>query len=426
MVDIKHRNNTIADFIFQLRKEKNLTYAELEELTGVHKSILHRIENGETKRPEFKTVKSIATALQIPYQGIVECYIEEENRIDTLFEILNEVITSNNVSLVSKVALRLLESPHKETEESLQRLLNFTETVKEDSVKIKLYEIIIQYSRGHGVMKYLAKGLLQKYLIERLDFKRLGQTYQGGQEVLHYTDFLTDAEKIIIYFRMGLHSYALKKNEECIQLCWAGIEHEKNDTELKARAYLAMIYAYSRLGNFDKVEQYLPAFEKLQYDFVEENVKILHAMVKVRKRDYEAAIPMLQSYMEELRQDNKIFMAEELLDIYFQKGDMNSIEELLKKEDEFLPDNLHSPTTSLSVGRYYRQKGAYQLSIGLVDEGVECFTKSLSLLTGTNQLKEQDEYIPDFFFYYAKCSKPLEPQHIIMLKEVNTTYLNNI
>ena len=88
----------------------------------------------------------------------------------------------------------------------------------------------------------------------------------------------------------------------------SGIEHEKNDTELKAKAYLAMIYAYSRLGNFDKVEQYLPAFEKLQYDFVEENVKIIHAMVKVRIKDYQASIPMLKSYMRELSKNNKIFM----------------------------------------------------------------------------------------------------------------------
>ncbi len=417
-MDAECQNKTIADIIFQLRKEKNLTYAELEELTGVHKSILHRIENGETKRPEFKTVKSIARALQIPYQGIVECYIEGESRIDTLFEILSEVITCNeNFSLVPKIALRLLQSPNKETEESLQRLLSFTETVKEETLKVKLYEMIIQYSRGHGVMTYLAKGLLQKYLIERLDFKRLEQTYQEGREVLHYTDFLTDEEKIIIYFRMGLHSYALKKNEECIQLCLAGIQQEKRDTELKARAYLAMIYAYSRLGNFDKVEQYLPVFEKLQYDFVEENVKILRAMVKVRKKDYQAAVPMLQSYMEELSQNNKIFMAEELLDIYYQRGNMESIEELLKKEAQFLPENLNSPTTCSSVGRYFRQKGVYKLSIGLVDEGVECFAKCLRLFTDINHLKEKDDCVRDLFFHYAKCSRPLEAQHIIMLKE---------
>ncbi|WP_233455098.1 helix-turn-helix domain-containing protein [Paenibacillus elgii] len=48
MVDIKYK--TISDIISQLRKEKNLTYAELEELTGVSRSVLNRIERGETKR----------------------------------------------------------------------------------------------------------------------------------------------------------------------------------------------------------------------------------------------------------------------------------------------------------------------------------------------------------------------------------------
>ncbi|MDO3682141.1 helix-turn-helix domain-containing protein [Paenibacillus ehimensis] len=46
MVDIKHQNKTISDIISQLRKEKNLTYAELEELTGVSRSVLNRIERG--------------------------------------------------------------------------------------------------------------------------------------------------------------------------------------------------------------------------------------------------------------------------------------------------------------------------------------------------------------------------------------------
>ncbi|MCP3772728.1 helix-turn-helix domain-containing protein [Paenibacillus sp. MZ04-78.2] len=422
MVDIKHRNNTIADFIFQLRKEKNLTYANLEELTGLRRGVLHKIQTGETKHPEFKTVKAIAPVLLVPYKKVIECYIEHENRVDTLLEILTEVITcEETVDLAPKVALRLLESPNNETEDSLERLFNFTQEMKGASLKVALFDVIIQYSRWHGTIPYLAKGLLQKYLIERLDFRRLEQTYQEGQEVLHYTDFLSDAEKIITYFRMGLHSYALKKNEECIQLCLAGIEHEKYDTELKARAYLAMIYAYSRLGNFDKVEQFLSTFEKLQYDFVEENVKILRVMVKVRKKDYQTAVPMLQSYMEELSQNNKIFMAEELLDIYCKRGNMKLVEQLLEKEAQFLPENLNSPTTCSSVGRYFKQKGVYKLSIGLVDEGVECFAKCLRLFTDINHLKEKYECVSDFFFHYAKRSRPLEAQHIIMLKEACAT-----
>ncbi|MFB0844298.1 helix-turn-helix domain-containing protein [Paenibacillus oleatilyticus] len=79
MVDIKHQNNTIADFIFQLRKEKSLTYAELEELTGVSRGVLHKIEIGETKHPEYKTVKAISPVLLVPYFQVIEGYIENEN-----------------------------------------------------------------------------------------------------------------------------------------------------------------------------------------------------------------------------------------------------------------------------------------------------------------------------------------------------------
>ncbi|UHA73633.1 helix-turn-helix transcriptional regulator [Paenibacillus sp. 481] len=46
------------------------------DLTGIHEGHLSRIENGETKLPDFKTVKSIATALNIPFDEYVERYIE--------------------------------------------------------------------------------------------------------------------------------------------------------------------------------------------------------------------------------------------------------------------------------------------------------------------------------------------------------------
>ncbi|XOK59229.1 helix-turn-helix domain-containing protein [Paenibacillus elgii] len=400
MVDIK-QNNTIADFIFQLRKERNLTYAGLEELTGVSRGVLHKIEIGETKHPEYKTVKAISPALLVPYFQVIEGYIENENRIDTLFEILTDVITREEIgSLAPKVALRLLESPNKGTEESLQRLLSFTETVKEETLKVKLYEIIIQYSRGHGVMTYLAKGLLQKYLIERLDFKRLEQTYQEGREVLHYTDFLSREEKITLYFRMGLHAHNTKKYADCINHCITGINLEDRDTELKARAYLAMINSYSHLKHYDTVEKYLDVFERFEYDFVVEAAKITRAITKARKKEYDIAVPLLRSYMNKLSNNYKISIATELIEIYLEIKDMKSIAELLEREREFLPNNPESPHTNYGIGVYYRQKGAYQLEIGTVYEGIQSFVLSMHAFGKINETKERGVHESNFHLFF--------------------------
>ncbi|MFB6367880.1 helix-turn-helix domain-containing protein, partial [Paenibacillus elgii] len=318
MVDIKHRNNTIADFIFQFRKANNLTYANLEELTGVSRSVLHRIERGETKRLELKNLRAIVAALPTHYMEIMECYLEEENRINTLFEVLEEVtICKECFLLVPKVAIRILESHSVETEESLQRLFNFTQTVTDDSLKVTLYTLIIKFSRERGVPYYVAKGLLQKYLIKRNDLKQLEESFRMGQEVLYYTKFLSREEKITFYFRMALHAKNINKYNECIQLCELGLPLETEDTDLKTRAYLAMINSFSQLGDYETVERHLNIFEKMRNDFVVIPAKATRALTKARKKEYDVAIPMLRKYLGELGKEYSLHIADELLEIYF-------------------------------------------------------------------------------------------------------------
>ncbi|WP_088832052.1 helix-turn-helix domain-containing protein [Paenibacillus tyrfis] len=412
MVGVKLK--TISDIIFQLRKEKNLTYAELEELTGVSKSVLNRIERGETKRLEFKNLKAIATTFPAQYSEIMECYLEEENRINTLFEVLEEVTTcEESFLLVPKVGARILELHTVKTEESLQRLFDFTRTVNHDSLKISLYAIIIKYSRERGVPYYVAKGLLQKYLIERNDFEKLEESFQSGQEILHYTNFLSREEKTTSYFRMALHAYAIKKFEECIQLCEKGLLLEEEDTELKARVYLAMINSFSQLRDYEAVERHLNIFEKMKNDFVVVPAKATRAFTKARKREYDVAIPMLRKYLEELGKEYRLHIADELLEIYFQLGDLESIAEILEKEEELLPEHPQTPHKYTTVGRFHRYKGFYQLSKGLLDEGIENYVKSLESFGSVNALEEKDKFMKELLSYHIKLSKPLDLKHII-------------
>ncbi|WP_083989774.1 helix-turn-helix domain-containing protein [Brevibacillus sp. WF146] len=41
---------------------------QLANLAGIHKAVISKIENGDTKRPEWKTIKAIASILDIPYE----------------------------------------------------------------------------------------------------------------------------------------------------------------------------------------------------------------------------------------------------------------------------------------------------------------------------------------------------------------------
>ncbi|MDO3678900.1 helix-turn-helix domain-containing protein [Paenibacillus ehimensis] len=419
MVDIKYQHKTISDIIFQFRKEKNLTYTEFEELTGVSRSVLHRIERGETKRLELKNLKAIAAALPGHYTEIMECYLQEEYRTENLFEILNEILMCEvSHSLAPKIALKILQSPNKDTEDALQRLYEFTEKLSDPSLRVALYKIIVKYSREHGVMKYIAKGLLQKHLIERLDLKRLEKSFHDGQEVLHYLNFLSLEEQITLYLRMTLLAFATKKYDECIQLCKTGVLLEQNDTELKARAYLAMINSYLLSGNYDEAEKALEIFELFTYDFVEEAVKITRAVLKARRKEYDKAVPMLQNYIEEIGKENKVHLVIELLDIYLQTENMEAIAEILDKEEELLPDCPQTPQKHFDIGMYYRLKSVYSFKVGLFEEGIEGIVHSLNHFGVINDLKEREKCIRILLYYSAKYSKPIQPYHANLLKKV--------
>lgn len=404
MVDIKHQNKTISDIIFQLRKDRNLTYANLEEFTGVSIPVLHKIESGITKRPEFKTVKAITTAFPDFYKEIIECYITIENRTEVLYEVLQDVLSSEKPLLVSKVALRLLENPGNETEDSLQRLYYFMQEVSDSSLRLELCNVIVKYSRERGITTFIVKGLLQKYLIERLDLKRLEQTFQNGLEIVHYIDFLSDEEKVAYFFRMALHAHNTKKYRECIEFCESGMVLEKKDSELKARAHLSMINSHLVLKNYDKVENLLDVFEKYEFDFVYEAARITRAVTKARKGEYNIAVPLLEKYFEELSQQYRIHIADELFEIYIKRNDINSCSKLLERENEMLEALPQLPHTFKVLGKYYRHKGHYQLTVGLIDEGVKSFGKSLQYLTKINAFEEKDACMRQFFYCLTKYS----------------------
>lgn len=269
---------------------------------------------------------------------------------------------------MERVSLKILQSPNEKIEKALERLYSFANSIAiaetNDEICLDLFKVIANYARQCGEPKYIAKALLKKYLIERNDLKRLEETFRMGEEVLYYTDFLTIEEKIIYYFRMALHAHNTQKYSMCIELCQKGLALETSNTELKARAYLAMINSYFFLDNFDAVEQHLDVFEEFEYDFVVESTKINRATTKARKKDYEVAIPMLRSYMDELHKENKIHVVNELLEIHLELGNMDDIEEVLMNEKAILPANPQTPYKHRSIGAYYQLKGRFQTKLG--------------------------------------------------------------
>ncbi|MGF9905703.1 hypothetical protein [Brevibacillus porteri] len=104
-----------------------------------------------------------------------------------------------------------------------------------------------------------------------------------------------------------------------------------------------MINSFFFLDYYDAVEQHLEVFERFEYDFVHESTKINRATTKARKKEYDVAIPMFRSYIDELHKENKIHVVNELLEIQLELGNMDAIEEVLMKEKAILPANPQIP-----------------------------------------------------------------------------------
>ncbi|WP_426983969.1 helix-turn-helix domain-containing protein [Brevibacillus borstelensis] len=378
---------TIGDVLKKYRKQSNLSISQLARLTGVHKGVIAKIENGSTRRPGLKITMPLAKVLNIPTDKIVELYIEIDKRPEVLFGLLNEAIRLFNVPLAARVAQRILETPYEESYSLMERLYNFVSSLSDLRFQLPLYHVIIKYARERGMQRFLAKGLLNKYLIERDDFNRLEETYYTGEEILHYVDFLSNEEKVTIYYKMAFHAHAMKKYEKCIEFGKMGHAADLTHNELKERVALAICNSYMFLGDCRALEQHLDLFEKLDYRFIIERIKFFRGTVYSRTGKYEEAIPLLRGCLVETTEVNRIFRLTELFDALCKVSDLNSIKSFLEEEEKKIQIFDNDPYQYSELGRFYKLKGNYFMTNGLIDEGMEAYMQSIYYFEKIGALK---------------------------------------
>jgi transcriptional regulator with XRE-family HTH domain len=84
--------DTIQERLKQLRSEKELSYSDLAELTGLAKSTLQRYETGTTAKIPIDAIEAIAKALQVsPFEIIGSEYFDLKNNGDLLRSVLSEL-----------------------------------------------------------------------------------------------------------------------------------------------------------------------------------------------------------------------------------------------------------------------------------------------------------------------------------------------
>ncbi|MFF2532449.1 helix-turn-helix domain-containing protein [Brevibacillus sp. NPDC058079] len=366
--------STLGELIKKCREKLNLSLTELSNCAGITKGCLSRIENGDTKRPEFKTIKSIAQVLEIPYREILEYYVDLEHRADALLELLHEAVAFADMELVSKISLKMLESPQKDTYSLLEKLFHFAEEVELRQAKLVLYDNIVKYSREHGVMIYLAKGMLQKYLIERDDFSRLSSTYQYGKYGLQYVNFLSIEERLVLLFKLGVHAFNLRYYDECVDLCEQVIAADETQSRTKADSVGALCNAYFYLQRYDDVEKYLEIYREFPFPHIHDNATIMEAVLDGTKGHIEAAIIQLEACVKS--ETPTIHVINRLFELYLKKNDSQSIQELLKNESKIEHLNFITPYQKTELASFYKLKGDFILNQGHFDDAVDCYLKS--------------------------------------------------
>ena len=370
----------LGELIQYYRQKKELSLSKLQEAVGIDKGSLSRIENSEVKRPDFQSILSIAAVLDIPHDAIVEQYIEIGHKSEVLYTILqNELRTLEYPSLIPKIAAKFLESPNEDSLDAVEKLYHTVDSIDHAPTQLSLFNLIVNYSRAHGIMPYIAKGLFRKYMIERNDFCRLKETYQSGKYILDYATFLSDKERIIAHYSLAVHAYNLMLYEDCIKLCSYILEKDEPLGHYKANAIFSISCAYHYLGQYERSKIFLEEYSKFPFSYVPDNAKLMTGITNGKLGHTELALSQLQEYLMNPSTYNLIYAVTELFNLYLHIGDFASAEELLKHEDSMLNSINDKSTTPFKRSRlayFYKLKGTLMLNLKQSEEAFDCFIES--------------------------------------------------
>ncbi|WP_139490471.1 helix-turn-helix domain-containing protein [Brevibacillus dissolubilis] len=409
---------TLGELVHLYRKQAGLTIQQLVERTGVSKSVISKIENGSTRRPELKTMKSLASELGIPLERVVEEYIETEHRMDALRQLLAEAVRLSNVSMLSKVTLRLIQASQEDSYTAVGHLYDVAGSILDIPVKLSLYELIIQYARNHGMQRYLAKAILQKYLINRYDINKAEAAYREGLQILDYIDYLDSHERHRAYYYLGIQAFSLKMYEQCIKLCRAAIHEDTTISVPRIAAVLAVTNSYSLMGNYEMAEVYLEMYTKFDSEQVQENAQFLRGILYAKKGEYAQGIETLQACFEESSPHARIHIANKLLEVYLQFDMVEAMQEILAAEETLLDFGPTNPYKQMELGTYYQQKGTFLFSQGLEQEGINSLLKAMEAFGTIQSYREVNTCIQLILNFFRKNQKNITLELLEMFEAV--------
>ncbi|TVX94068.1 helix-turn-helix domain-containing protein [Paenibacillus agilis] len=372
--------DTFADIIRHRRSNLKLTMDKLAEKASVNKSIISRIENGEVKKPEINTIKSLAEALEISYDEYIRIYISLERNAEVILKILQEAISiSCPASLITEISTRYLEIPHIDSYDAIENIFTTAHDINHTSTKLALFNTVVNYSREHGVMPYIAKGMYQVYMIERNDFTNLQASYHFGENILNYVDFLNPKEKVYIHYYLAVHAYSLMRFEESVKLSEYVIKNATQEEHKALSIYNICISLY-QLERFIESESYLEEYKKFNFSYISDTSTMLTGILNAKIGNLELALTQLHSCLKNTSDYNIIFIISELMEVYVKLDRIEDAISLLHYESRLivsLNDERTTPSKRRRLAYFYRQVGTILLSRD-IEQSFDYFLKSAS------------------------------------------------
>ncbi|EJW14571.1 helix-turn-helix domain-containing protein [Paenibacillus alvei] len=365
---------SIGELIHRYRRNSGMTLTQLAESSGIHIGTISKIENEYVKRPEYTTLRPLAGALQIPLDTVIELYIGIDKRADTLLHVMQDVIQHlGSAELTRKVGAKFLESPSDESYSLVERLYEFTSTVEHKEIRLALYQLIVDYSRDHGIMPFLAKGLLQVYLIERDNFARLRDVYESYKHIEMYAHFLSAEDRIMFYYKLGIHAFNLYLYPQSIELAHHVIQEAKPDNEYYVHALFILREAYFHIGNYDKSEYYTHLYSQYDGPYIKENTLLMNALLNAKKGKTDVAVAQLTSLLETCDQNTALSALNQLMIIYLQEHRLQEAKDLLSYPIDPQHIIYNNPNTISQLAEYYHHRAEYfSLLVNLRGECPSC------------------------------------------------------
>ncbi|TVX92548.1 helix-turn-helix domain-containing protein [Paenibacillus agilis] len=369
----------LADMMKQRRINLNLKQHEVAVMAQVTKSTISRIENSKHK-PEYPAVKAIASVLNIPYNDFVRVYINLEKKADTVIEILQESITKGEESTdLFKDIINRYIGVAEDSYDAIEEVYNIANTTQNTSVKLSIHQILIGYSRSHGVMPFLARSLFQVYLIERNDFTKLHSTYQSGRYILKYIDVLNSEDQTLLYYKLAVHAHTLSLFNDCIELCSLILDNmvkSEVDEQIIAPAYGILRDSFLGLGDYDNAEKYSEIFKGYSQG-VTENDYLFAAVMNSKKEKKELAESQFQECLNNCSKEYYIHIANEYILFLLESDKLNKAMALISKTEDAVNELLFlHPHDRKELAWFYKLKGDYYTTVNDVNQAINSYSDS--------------------------------------------------